>query len=161
MAIAILIVATGTGAEEASNRAESPVFSLGPAAEWTVRGASASKAGMAGALEITPIRDWLEIEFGGSILANSGHTELSADVVFKKPFRLSESTEFMIGVGPSIMKTTSGPDRGIERAAELDLDFMFWPQEKIGWYVQPTWSVVPKSGNQSVGVSVGLLLRIL
>jgi len=42
--------------------------------------------------------------------------------------------------------------------AEFALDWMFWPTKDVGWYIEPTWSVNPKNGQQSVALSVGILI---
>jgi hypothetical protein len=108
--------------------------------------------------EITPIENWLELELGFSALPTSGHTELSWDFLFKKPFTLSPTTEVMIGAGPSLSRTLSGPDKGTVIAPEVAVDFMFWPTSKVGWYVEPSWSIVPGSGKQSATITAGLLI---
>ena len=145
---------------EEKEKGEGAVIEIGPTNEWVVRGGSAVNAGAAAGVEVSVIEDWLEMELAGAVLGTSGHSELSGSLIFKKPFRVSETTEFMIGAGPKYTKTFSGPDRGTANGAEVDLDFMFWPRKSIGWYVQPDWSVVSKTGEQSVGITVGLLIRI-
>jgi hypothetical protein len=55
------------------------------------------------------------------------------------------------------MTDRAGPDRGNAWGAEVALDWMFWPTKNVGWYVQPTWSVNPKNGQESIAVSIGLL----
>src|ERR1039457_125417 len=62
-------------------------------------------------VEATPIEEWLELEFGVTALVTSGHPELSSDLIFKKPFRLSPTSEFMIGLGPTVARALSGPER--------------------------------------------------
>ena len=52
------------------------------------------------AVEVTPLKNWLEIEAGVTPLFSNGHTELDTDLLFKKPFTLSNAVEFMLGVGP-------------------------------------------------------------
>ena len=43
-------------------------------------------------------------------------------------------------------------------AGEFALDFMFWPTKNVGWFVEPTWSIAPRTGEHSLGVSIGLLI---
>jgi hypothetical protein len=76
-------------------------------------------------------------------LATAAHTELSADFLSKKPYRLSATNEFMFGAGPSLSKTLSGLKRGTTASAEFVLDFMFWRRKNISWYLESGWSVTP------------------
>jgi hypothetical protein len=116
-----------------------------------------SNFGATVALETTPIEEWLELEFGVTALATSRQTELSGDLVFKKPFRLSATTEFMIGLGPFVARTQSGPQRGTAHGIEAVLDFMFWRSNDRGWYLEPGWSRNAGSGERSVSLNGGLL----
>ncbi|MGA2838875.1 MAG: hypothetical protein ABSG18_01660 [Steroidobacteraceae bacterium] len=133
------------------------VLEAGAAGERNIKGATAANFGPALSLEVTPIEEWLEIEFGVSALGTSGHTELSSDLVFKKPFRLSSTAEFMIGLGPSVSRTLSAPDKGTSHGIEVVLDFMFWQHQNTGWYLEPSWSRNAGSGAQSIGLTSGLL----
>jgi len=160
-ALATLVpVAAHAQDSEEKQKGEGAVVEIGPTSEWVVRGGSEVNAGAAAGVEVSLIEHWLEMELAGALLGTSGHTELSGSLIFKKPYELSESSEFMIGAGPKYAKTFSGPDRGTANGAEVDLDFMFWPHKDLGWYVQPDWSVVSKTGEQSVGITVGLLIRV-
>lgn len=96
-------------------------------------------------------------QVGVTVLASSGHTEWSSDLVFKKPFRLSATSEFMIGLGPTVARTMSGPDRGVTHGLEVVLDFMFWRNKDSGWYLEPGWSRNAGSGERSVSLNGGLL----
>ena len=146
-------------ADESEEREEAPVVEIGALSEWPTNGGAANAGGAVG-FEATVIQDWLEIELGAAALGTSGHTEFSGDLIFKKPFHLSPTTDFMLGIGPMIRKTLSGPDQGIAHGAEVDFDFMFWPRKELGWYVQPAWSLIPRNGEQSVGINVGVLIRV-
>lgn len=120
-------------------------------------GSGVSNFGATLALEVTPIDEWLELEFGVTTLATSGHTEVSSDLLFKKPFRLSPTSEFMIGLGPFVARTLSGPERGTAHGIEVVLDFMFWRNKNTGWYLEPGWSRNAGSGERSVSLNGGLL----
>ncbi len=133
------------------------VLAIAPAGEWPLNGDRPNFGGTISA-EMTPIENWLELEFGLAMLGTSGHTELSGDVLFKKPFRLSPTVEFMVGAGPSFSQTFNGPERGTSVSAEFALDFMFWPTRNLGWFIEPTWSVNPRNGQQSAAVSIGFLI---
>jgi hypothetical protein len=145
------------GAHEDSDSEHAWVLELGGAGEWSLNGERPNFGGTISA-EVEPLEDLLELEFGFTTLATAGHTELSGDLLFKKPFRLSPTVEFMFGAGPSFSRTVNGPDRGDAWAAEVALDWMFWPTKDVGWYVEPTWSVNPKNGQESIAVSIGLLI---
>jgi hypothetical protein len=132
------------------------VLEIGTAGEWPL--SDRPNFGGTFAVETTPIENWLELEFGLTTLATAGRTELSGDLLFKKPFRLSSTVEFMIGAGPSISKTLTGVDRTTSVSPEIALDFMFWPTKNIGWFVEPTWTVNPRNGQQSAAVNAGILI---
>jgi hypothetical protein len=111
------------------------------------------------AVEFNVIKDWLEIEAGISRLSSGRNSEWSTDLLFKKPFTLSEKVEFMVGVGPAWSFTSEGT----KVAAEIALDFMFWPtpDRKVGWFIEPTYSYSFSRGHErSVGASLGLLVAI-
>ena len=87
-----------------------------------------------------------------------GRTEWDTDLIFKRPFTLSDKVEFMIGVGPQWTFSPEGTKIGAEAA-----DFMFWPtpDRKYGWFLEPTYSSSFASGlEQSLGVTAGLLIPI-
>ena len=88
---------------DAQEREHALVLEIGPAGEWPFN----DKPNFGGtfAIEATPIENWLEIEMGLTSLATAGRSEISGDVLFKKPFRVSPTFEFMIGAGPSISET--------------------------------------------------------
>jgi hypothetical protein len=132
------------------------VIEAGAAGERSIS-AGVSNFGATLAVEATPIEEWLELEFGVTALATSGHTELSSDLVFKKPFRLSPTSEFMIGLGPFVARTQSGPEKGTAHGIEVVLDFMFWRSKDTGWYLEPGWSRNAGSGERSISLNGGLL----
>ena len=135
------------------------IIELGGAAEWGVSGGSGF--GPSVAVEFEPIKDWLEIEIGTAPLFGNGHTEWDTDILFKKPFTLSDKVEFMIGAGPQWSQTLNGAGKF---GAEFALDFMFWPTKdrKLGWFIEPTYSYsFAREHEQSLGVSMGLLISIL
>ncbi|HJT87426.1 MAG TPA: hypothetical protein VJ732_06205, partial [Bryobacteraceae bacterium] len=47
------------------------------------------------AVEITPIEKWLELEIGTTPLFARHSTEWDTDLLFKKPWTISEKLEFM------------------------------------------------------------------
>lgn len=142
---------------QAEDKEPTAIVELGADAEWGVPGASAF--GPSAAVEFTPIKNWLEIEAGVAPKIQSGRTEWDTDLLFKKPFTLSDQVEFMVGVGP---QWTFSPE-GTKIAGEFALDFMFWPtlDRRYGWFLEPTYSYSFSRGHeQSLGATVGLLIPI-
>ena len=144
------------GAAWAEDKEPTAIVEIGGATEWSLT-EGGTKLGPTVAVEFTPIPNWLEIEAGVTSLFGRGQTEWSADLLFKKPFTLSDKVEFMVGVGPEWKITSKSV------AAEAVLDFMFWPgpERKVGWFLEPSYSYYFGSGHEtSLGVSVGLLIAI-
>ena len=48
----------------------------------------------------TPIENWLELEAGVLPFYSRNSTEWDTDLLFKKPWTLSPTAEFMFGIGP-------------------------------------------------------------
>jgi len=132
------------------------ILEIGPAAEWAIQG-DTPNYGASIAVEREVIDGWLEIELGVSGLWTAGRGELSWDVLFKKPFTMSPTVELMVGVGPSYSQPTNGTPGTMSISFALDL--MVWPQPKVGWFLEPTYSVAPNSGQTSVGATSGILFR--
>ena len=135
------------------------VLEIGPAAEWPLHGERSNYGGTI-AIEKEVIENWLELELGITALGTSGQRELSADLLFKKPFRLSPAVEFMVGAGPSITRTLTGPDKGTSAAVQFVIDFMFWSHANVGWYVEPAISITPGTGKKSLGMTGGLVIGL-
>jgi hypothetical protein len=136
---------------------------LGGAAGWDLKGGGLS-FGPDLAVEVTPIENWLELEAGTSALLRRHSTEWDTDLLFKKPWTLSEKVEFMVGVGPEWINTRAYGVTTNSLGGEVVLDFMFWPSSKhrFGWYVEPAYEYDFARGHErSMGVSGGLLIGIL
>jgi hypothetical protein len=134
------------------------VFEAGVASDRGLAPGS-SRFGGTVALEVTPIEKWLELEAGVTILGTLDQRELSADLLFKKPWQLSRRAEFMAGIGPELSTRLAGAKHEISTAAEAVLDFMFWPTTNVGWYVEPSYSVsLGANAERRLGVSAGLLI---
>jgi hypothetical protein len=158
--IAILgIAATNSEAPAQGNdREHSWVLEVGPATEWPLRKERANYGGTIAA-EKEVIENWLELEFGLTMLGTSGRRELSADLLFKKPFHVSPEFEFMIGAGPSLSRPLNGQEKRLSVSASFALDFMFWPGSgDMGWYFEPAFNIDPKNGQKSFGVTGGLII---
>jgi hypothetical protein len=155
--VALLLFAGTAVAQEEPDKDHAAIFELGAAGERGLKDGTSS-FGPAVAAEVTPIEDWLELELGVTPLFGGGRTEWDTDLLFKKPFRLSETAEFMAGAGPEWVHTNG---HGNSISAEAALDFMFWPWpgRKYGWYLEPSYGYnFARGHDQSLGVTVGLLI---
>jgi hypothetical protein len=153
--IAVLLFFTASA--QAQQKEPTAIIEIGGAGEWGLPGASSF--GPSAAVEFTPIKDWLEMEAGVAPMFSRRLTEWDTDLIFKKPFTLSDMLEFMFGVGPQWTFSREGTRIGGELAA----DFMFWPtpDRKYGWFLEPTYSYSFSNGHQqSLAVSAGLLIPI-
>jgi hypothetical protein len=156
MRVVLCLILLFAGAAHAEEKEPTAIVELGAAGEWDF---PSGRLGPTAAVEFTPVKNWLETEAGVSALFGSGQTEWSTDLLFKKPFTLSDKVEFMFGVGP---EWTFSRD-GTKIAGEIAADFMFWPtpDRKFGWFLEPSYSYSFNAGHeQSVGASVGLLIPI-
>jgi len=115
------------------------------------------------AVEVTPIENWLELEAGTTAVFRRHSAEWSTDLLFKKPWTLSEKVEFMIGAGPEWIHARDGGVATNSPGAEVVLDFMFWPsaQHRFGWYLEPGYDYSFGRGHErSIGIAAGLLIGI-
>ncbi len=138
------------------------IVELGGAAARDLKGGGSSFGGDL-AVEFTPIEKWLEIEVGTTPLFRRHSTEWDTDVLFKKPWTLSEKVEFMFGVGPEWIHTRSSGVTTNALGGEVVLDFMFWPSAKrrFGWFLEPGYDYSFARGHErSIGISGGLLIAI-
>jgi hypothetical protein len=157
---ALIVVGRAFGQVEEKDPAA--IVEIGAAGEWALNHGGPSY-GPNFAVEVTPIKEWLEIEAGVTPFFSRGQTEWDTDLLFKKPYTLSKTAEFMFGVGPEWAHTIEGGNSSNSIEAEGALDFMFWPwaKRRFGWYVEPSYGYDFGSGHQqSMSVSVGLLIAI-
>lgn len=138
------------------------IVELGGAAGWNLKDGGSS-AGADLAVEITPIENWLELEAGTTPIFRHHSTEWDTDLLFKKPWTLSEKIELMIGVGPEWIYARQYGVTTNSFGAEAVLDFMFWPSAKhrLGWFLEPGFEYNFGRGHErSLGISGGLLIGI-
>ncbi len=159
---ALLLLALKAQAEDKNIKEPSAEIEIGGAGE---RGLSKGGSGFGPtlAVEFTPIEHWLEIEAGVTPLFSRGQTEWGTDLIFKKPWTLTKTVEFMIGVGPEWRHTTGSGRSADSVAGEVMLDFQIWPwpERKVGWFMEPIYSYsFGREHEQSLGLSVGLLVPI-
>ena len=134
------------------------VFELGWAGDWS-REEGLHPKGVTFAFEVTPIEHWLELEVGVSALRADNTTEVPIDVLFKKPWQISPTFEFMIGVGPELIHVTGTAPQTYWGLSSV-LDFMFWPKKNVGWYLEPGYEVTFHDGTAHHGLAMaaGLLI---
>ena len=138
------------------------VVELGGAASGSLTGGGAS-FGPSVAVEVTPIENWLELEVGTTALFGRHSTEWDTDLLFKKPWTISQKVEFMVGIGPEWIHTREYGATRNSVGGEAVLDFMFWPSRKhrFGWYLEPGYDYDFGRGHeQSLGITGGFLIAI-
>ena len=136
------------------------ILELGAATSWNVNGGAATFAPNLAA-ETTPIENWLEIEAGVSPFYTHNSTEWDTDLLFKKPWTLSETAEFMLGVGPEWVYLKQNGSQTNSVSGEVAGDFMFWPSGKhrFGWFLEPAYDHSFARGHENaIGMSGGLLI---
>jgi hypothetical protein len=124
---------------------------------------SQSSLGPTVAVEFTPIENWLELEAGITPLFRRHSTEWSVDLLFKKPWTLSDTKEVMFGIGPEWIHSNSYGAKINSVGGEIVPDFMFWASKKhrFGWYLEPSYEYKFGPGHEhSLGLSGGLLIGI-
>src|SRR5215813_13647600 len=159
----LLFLSAGTAfAQSANEEKERAVIEVGGAAFRSVTDSSNS-FGPSVAVEVTPIKNWLELEFGTTALFRRHSTEWGTDLLFKKPWDISPKVEFMFGIGSEWDHTNAFGVKRNSVSAEAVGDFMFWPSRKhrFGWYLEPTYEYNFARGHeQSFGITGGLLISI-
>ncbi len=138
------------------------IFEFGAATNWNLSGGAATFAPNLAA-EITPIENWLELEAGVSPFYTRNTQEWDSDLLFKKPWTLSRTSEFMLGIGPEWVRLKQNGRWSNSVAGEIAADFMFWPtgKHRFGWYLEPAYDYSFERGHQkSIGMSVGLLIGV-
>ncbi len=147
---------------QAEDKEPSFVVELGGAGEWGLQ-RGGSSFGPNVDLEYTVIEHWLEVEAGVTPLFANGQAEIGTDLVFKKPFDLSESLEFLIGAGPEWVHRASGEKPADSMAGEAIVEFVYspWPERHVGFFLEPSYSYdFGKGHEQSLGVTGGLHIGI-
>jgi len=162
--IATLFLFAGSAAAQSVEAdKEIAVMEVGTAASQSLTGGG-STFGPNFAVEFTPIEHWLELEAGVTSLVGPHSTQWDTDLLFKKPWTLSNTVEFMFGVGPEWVHTRQNGITTNSISGEAIGDFMFWPalgKHRIGWYLEPGYDYNFGRGHeQSIGVSGGLLIAI-
>ena len=160
--ILAFLLFSGIAVAQSVDKDPAAVIELGGAAGWSLKDGGSS-FGPNVAVEVTPVENWLELEAGVTPLFRPGSTEWDIDLLFKKPWTLSNKAEFMAGIGPQWVHTSQNGVKTNSVAGEAVLDFMFWPSRKhrFGWYLEPGYDYnLGRGHEQSVGISGGLLIAI-
>jgi len=160
--LAFAFICTGRSFTQEFEKEPAAVLELGGAASRSLT-ESQSTFGPSVAVEVTPVENWLEIEAGVTPLFRRHSTEWSIDLLFKKPWTLSDKVEFMLGIGPEWIHTNAYGIKMNSVGAEVGPDFMFWSSKKhrLGWYLEPGYEYKFGSGHEhSLGISGGLLISI-
>lgn len=160
--IAFAFTCTGHSFTQELEKEPAAVIELGAAASRSLT-ESQSSFGPTVAVEVTPVENWLEIEAGVTPLFRRHSTEWSIDLLFKKPWTLSDKVEFMFGIGPEWIHTNAYDIKMNSVGAEAAPDFMFWSSKKhrFGWYLEPAYEYKFGPGHEhSLGISGGLLISI-
>jgi hypothetical protein len=157
-----VLLCSGSAFAQSADKEPFAIVELGGAAGLSLKDGGSS-FGPNLAVEVTPIEKWLELEGGVTPFFGRHSTEWDADLLLKKPWKLSPKVEFMVGVGPEWIHTSAYGMRTNSLGASAALDFMFWPsaKHKFGWYLEPAYDYNFGRGHeQSVGISAGLLIAI-
>ena len=109
-------------------------------------------------LEWEAIQDWLELEIGASFLAAKSGPQIPLDLLVKKPLRLTRRCELMVGFGPEVIRSF-GRTHDFHFGAEAALDLMFWPSQRLGLWLEPSYDIVARSSvSQGLSSTAGLLV---
>jgi hypothetical protein len=160
--VVFLLLGSAASHAQSSEKEPAAVVEVGGAFDRSLT-AGQSSFGPTVAVEFTPIENWLELEAGLTPLFRRHSTEWSTDLLFKKPWTLSEKTEFMLGVGPEWIHTNAFGAKTNSVGFEVAPDFMFWPSKthRFGWYLEPSYEYKFGTGHEhSLGITGGLLIAI-
>jgi hypothetical protein len=166
MTLAGLVSATlllAASAQAAEKDKDAPAeLEIGAAVEWAVPGGGTGLGASVG-IEYTLIKEWLEVELEVSPLFGAGRTDWDTELIFKKPFELSDKLEVMPGIGPAWLYTVSHGQTSSSLGAAAMLDFQIWPtpERNYGWFIEPSYTYdLGREHEQSLGVTFGLLIPI-
>ena len=160
--ISLLLLCGSAFAQSEDQEEPAAILEVGGAPAWSLTEAGSS-FGPTIAVEFTPVERWLEIETGVTPGFSRDSREWDVDILFKKPWSLSNKIEFMAGAGPVWMNTKRSGVTANSIGGEVALDFMFWTSAKhrFGWYVEPGYEYNFGRGHErSLGMSIGLLIGI-
>ncbi|MGA7328903.1 MAG: hypothetical protein WBX25_31560 [Rhodomicrobium sp.] len=158
--IAVMLLLTPKALAE--DKEPSFVVEMGGAGEWGLQHGDSSFGPDVG-LEYTVIEHWLEIEVGVMPLFSNGQADIDTELLFKKPFDLTDRLEFLIGAGPEWIHRTNGSKPADSIAGEVAVEFVYaaWPERHVGLFVEPAYTYdFGKGHEQSITVTGGLHIGI-
>jgi hypothetical protein len=110
-------------------------------------------------IEWDAIENWLEFEVEASMLSADHGTETPIGLTIKKPFHLARWAEFMVGLGPELVYVSGRTTQGTFFGGQVVLDFMFWPTQRFGLWVEPSYDLIVRDGlSHGLGTTGGLLI---
>jgi len=134
------------------------ILGVGGAAELELADGSV-RPGVNVMVEWDAIENWLEFEVSASVLSAEHGTETPIDLTIKKPFHLARWAEVMVGVGPEVVYVSNPTTKGTLFGGTAVLDFMFWPSQRFGVWVEPSYDVIAHDGlSHGIGSTGGLLI---
>jgi hypothetical protein len=150
------LAATDDGAEPV----HVAVLELGAAGEREISERT-SHIGPTVGIEVEPIENWLEVEFGATTYRSQGATNWELELPLKKPFQISSTLELMPGLGPTWAHTTQSGQRPTTWGAEAVIDLFFWRSKHFGWYLEPSYGIAFGHGNpRSATLTAGLFFAV-
>ena len=134
------------------------IIGVGGATEYEL-GNGSFHSGANVMVEWDAIENWLELEVATSLLAADKGIELPVDLIVKKPFRLTQSVELMLGVGPELVRISTPARKTTYAGGQIAVDFMLWPSHRFGLWVEPTYDLVFRHTlSHGIGSTGGLLV---
>jgi len=158
----LAIICSGQSSSQSVEEEPAAVVELGGSLSRSLT-ENKSSLGPTVAVEFTPIEDRLELEAGVTSVFRRHSTEWSTDLLFKKPWTLSATKEFMLGIGPEWIHTNAYGVKSNAVGIEVAPDFMFWSSGKhrFGWYLEPSYDYKFGSGHEhSISLTAGLLIGV-
>ncbi len=99
IALLAVLLFVGRAFGQVEEKEPAAILEIGGAGEWALNHGTPAY-GPNFAVEVTPVKEWLEIEAGVTPFFSRGQKEWDTDLLFKKPYTLSKTAEFMFGAGP-------------------------------------------------------------
>lgn len=155
----LLLSPLPASADERSDEEHMIVVEAGAAGEHDLSDGS-TYFGPALGVEVEPIENWLELEFGASRFRETGATVWDFDLPVKKPFRLSDDLEVMPGMGPTWEHTSQPGEQAGSWGAEAVVDLFFWHGRRGGLFLEPAYGVAFADGRKSLTITVGIFVAV-
>ena len=150
----------GAGTEPGMAEDHAAILEVGATEERELSERS-SHVGPAVGIEVEPIENLLELEFGTSTYKSRGATHWDFDLALKRPIRLTGTIEIMPGVGPTWAHMTQDGRRTDRWGAEFVLDFFIWRTPRMGWYLEPSCGMSLAEGHEkSAALTGGLFFAV-